>query len=150
MFNYLPSPRYFSVQRGLIPPLSGGWGFSMHTLRRKCLQSFEMSSSPQRIALPVSPWGDPEPEGGSQPPLTADPTSRAPLPSTGSIAESIGLSKRRSLLPEQLDQTMSTGIIAKITLEGRLEVIFIPTHWRRVQHQNSTHWSLFWSLSCGQ
>lgn len=81
-------------------------------VRTPVLQVYEVSSLNQKNALPSSPFGDAEPAA-----------SPAAQPSSDSLADLQPLSQRRSLRQEPvLDQNLATGLLGKLTRDGKLEV----------------------------
>ena len=75
---------------------------------------YEVPSLNQGSALPVSPFGG-----------DVVPESAAPKPSHRNNLEEnapLGSSHRRSLRADQLEQSICTGLLGKISRDGRLEV----------------------------
>ena len=78
------------------------------------LQVYEVASLNQKAVLPSSPFGESVTE--------ATPAASA-QPAADNLADGQPMAARRgSLRPDVLDQNTPTGVIAKISREGKLEV----------------------------
>lgn len=78
------------------------------------LQLYEVTSLNQKAALPSSPFGDTATE---LPPVVS------PQHAADSLADYQPMASRKgSLRADVLDQNLATGVIGKISREGRLEV----------------------------
>lgn len=76
------------------------------------MQVYEVSSLNQKKSLPSSPFGEAEP--------ATPPAARS---SMDTLSELQPLSQRRSLRADPvLDQSLATGLLGKITRDGKLEV----------------------------